>query len=356
MGGKPYRYIRFMVKETTNRSAQGGHQFFALASFNLNRVTVKEGAAIKTLLYNNLSKSVAEAESVLASSKSTEDDINGLKGLLPTIVAGLEVKEYPFELTKNINDPVCYHIKSARSQEYNGSYYWTFENGKITTIVANDEYAKDVEAYWFFMENPMNGQLQLVPFIEYTKPMGYTTVGNSKDRLTNNASASGFVGTGYIFKEDTESTGDWMANYPYALKPAEGGDNYVSNCNGKDGRYMGFWNDFNDKGTRFVLEEAIVPSAKLRDLRTALAACTDIPAEQAKNEIGWYNVDSYATYSGIMTSARNAYNDATLAEDSYLMALEYLQRDPATALEINMPQSGKFYRIKKLLFVFNQSF
>ena len=346
MGGKPYRYIRFMVKETTNGSAQGGHQFFALASFNLNKVTVKDGAAVKTLVYNNLPKSVAEAERVLASSKSTEDDINGMKGLLLTIVAGLEVKEYPFELTMNINDPVCYHIKSARSYEYGGNYYWTFENGKVTTIVPNDEYKKDVEAYWFFMENPMNGQLQLVPFIEHTKPMGYTTVGNSKDRLTNNTSASGFVGTGYIFKEDTESTGDWMANYPYALKPAEGGDNYVSNCNGKDGHYMGFWNDFNDKGTRFDLEEAIVPSSKLRDLRTALAACTDIPAEQAKNEIGWYNVDSYATYSGIMTSARNAYNDATLAEDSYLMALEYLQRDPATALEINMPQSGKFYRIK----------
>ena len=345
MGGKPYRYIRFMVTETQNGGNHAGHQFFALASFNLNKVTVKDGAAVKTLMYNNLSKSVAEAERVLASSKSTEDDINGLMGLLPTIVAGLEVHEYPFELTKNVNDPVCYFIKSARSKEWGGNYYWTFENGKVTTIVPNDEYAKDVEAYWFFMENQMNGQLQLVPFIEHTKPMGYTTVGNSNDRLTNNTSASGFVGTGYIFKEDTESTGDWMADYPYALKPAEGGDNYVSNCNGKDGHYMGFWNDFNDKGTRFIIEEAeIVPSAKLRDLRTALAACTDVPADQAKDEIGWYSSESYATYSSIMTPALAAYNDATLAENIYTDVLATLTNDPATLLEINMPQEGNFYR------------
>lgn len=345
MGGKPYRYIRFMVTETQNGGNHAGHQFFALASFNLNKVTVKDGAAVKTLMYNNLSKSVAEAERVLASSKSTEDDINGLMGLLPTIVAGLEVKEYPFELTKNINDPVCYHIKSARSFEYGGNYYWTFENGKVTTIVPNDEYKKDVEAYWFFMENQMNGQLQLVPFIEHTKPMGYTTVGNSNDRLTNNTSASGFVGTGYIFKEDTESTGDWMADYPYALKPAEGGDNYVSNCNGKDGHYMGFWNDFNDKGTRFIIEEAeIVPSAKLRDLRTALAACTDVPASHAGATIGLYSEESYAIYSNIMNYARTRYNDATLDENEYLLALVALDNDPATALVLNLPQEGNFYR------------
>lgn len=347
MGGKPFRYIRFMVTETQNGSIYEGHPYFALASFNLNKVTVKDGAAIKTLVYDNLSKSVAEAERVLASSKFTEDDINGMMGLLSTIIAGLEVKEYPFELTKNINDPVCYHIKSARSYEYGGNYYWTFENGKVTTIVPNDEYKKDVEAYWFFMENPKNGQLQLVPFIEHTKPMGYTTVGNSKDRLTNNTSASGFVGTGYIFKEDTESTGVWMADYPYALKPAEGGDNYVSNCNGKDGHYMGFWNDFNDKGTRFNIEEAeITPSALLRDLRAALVPCRDVDENLVKDALGYYNVENYEIYKRLVETGRATYNDATLSDEKYFEVLVAFDNDPTTLLTINLPVAGKFYRIQ----------
>ena len=80
------------------------------------------------------------------------------------------------------------------------------------------------------MENPKNGQLQLVPFIEHTKPMGYTTVSDAADKITNNTSASGFVGTGYTL---VTNTSDSWAEYPYALKPY-GGNTYVSNNQGKE--------------------------------------------------------------------------------------------------------------------------
>ena len=343
LGGQPYRYLRFMVKETTNGSAKGGHQFFALASFNLNKVSVKEGSEVKTLVYNSMSNAIEEAEAILGSTKSTEDEINGIKNLLATINAGLEVHEYPFELTKNVNDPVCYFIKSARSKEWGGNYYWTFENGKVTTIVPNDEYKKDVEAYWFFMEDPQNGQLKLVPFIEHLKPMGYTTVENGKDKLTNNTAASGFAGSSYTFVTNAE--GDW-ASYPYALRPY-GVDNYVSNCNGKDGRYMGFWNSLEDHGTRFNLERAeITPSAFLRDLRTALVPCRDVDENLVKDALGYYNVENYETYKNLVEIGRATYNDATLSDEEYFEVLVAFDNDPTTLLTINMPVAGKFYRIQ----------
>ncbi len=341
MGGAPYRYIRFIVKETNNRSACEGHQYFAMASFNLNTVTVKDGSAVKTLVYNSLSNAIEEADATLASMRSTENDITAVKDLLTTIKPGLEVHEYPFELTKNVNDPICYFIKSARSKEWSGNYYWTFKSGKVTTIVANDEYKKDVEAYWFFMENPQNGQLQLVPFIEHLKPMGYTTVANGNDKLTNNASASGFVGTAYTFVTNAE--GDWVS-YPYALRPY-GFDNYVSNCNGTDGPFMGFWNDLNDYGTRFDLERAeVTPSAYLRDLRTALDACPEIDENLVNNDLGYYSVDSYNVYNYIRNAGLAVYNDATSTDEVVYNQLVIFDNDPLTALEINMPTQGKFYR------------
>ena len=345
MGGKPYRYLRFMVTETQNNDKKNDHPYFALASFNLNKVTVKEGSAVKTLVYNSLSNAIEEADAFLASTsmRSTENDITAVKDLLTTIKSGLEVHEYPFELTKNVNDPICYFIKSARSKEWNGNYYWTFESGKVTTIVANDEYKKDVEAYWFFMENPQNGHLQLVPYIEHLKPMGYTTVADGNNKLTNNATASGFVGTAYTFVTNAE--GDW-GSYPYALRPY-GFDNYVSNCNGSDGYFMGFYNELNDNGTRFDLERAeVTPSTYLRDLRTALASTPNVNESLVKDAPGYYNVESYQIFKSVMDNARKVYNDATSSDEVCYEQLVIFDNNPQTILTINLPEAGKFYRIK----------
>ena len=343
LGGHVYRYIRFRVTDTNNHSEGAGHKFFSLASFGISKVTVKEGSEVKTLVYYNLPEAIAEAETVLATLRTTEDEINRVATNLNTRISGLVVQNYPFTLTTDVNHPVCYFIKSARSKEWSGNYYWTFENGKVTTIVSNDEYTKDVEAYWFFMEDPQNGQLKLVPFIEHLKPMGYTTVANGKDKLTNNTAASGFAGSIYTFVTNAE--GNW-ASYPYALRPY-GVDNYVSNCNGNDGHYMGFWNSLDDHGTRFNLERAeITPSALLRDLRDALAPCPDIPANQAGTAIGLYNAENHAIYTNIITNARAAYNDATLPESDYVPHLVALDNDPKSLLVINTPEVGKFYRLK----------
>lgn len=347
LGGHVYRYIRFRVTDTNNHSVQGGHKFFSLASFGISEVTVKEGSEVKTLVYYNLPEAIAEAETVLATLKTTEDEINRVATNLNTRISGLVVQNYPFTLTTDVNHPVCYHIKSGRSKDWSseGNFYWTFIDGKITTITADPNYKKDVEAYWFFTENPKTGQLQLVPFIEHTKPMGYTTVSDGADKITNNVSAAGFVGTDYTLV--TNTTDSWK-DYPYALKPY-GGNTYVSNNGGKSQKYIGFWNGHTDGGTRFLIEEAeIVPSSKLRKLRDALAPCTDIPANQAGTAIGLYNADNHAIYTNIITNARAAYNDATLPESDYVSHLEALDNDPRTLLVMNTPEVGKFYRLQNV--------
>ena len=349
LGGHAYRYVRFKVTDTNNHSEKGGHKFFSLASFGMNEVTVKEGSEVKTFVYANMPKSIDEAQSVLVTQKTTEEEINSAAEKLNTIVAGLTVQTYPFTLTTDVNHPVCYHIKSGRTRDWSseGVFYWTFIDGKMTTITATsgDAHKKDVETYWFFMENPKNGQLQLVPFIEHTKPMGYTTVSDAADKITNNTSASGFVGTGYTL---VTNTSDSWAEYPYALKPY-GGNTYVSNNQGKSGQYMGFWNGHADGGTRFELEETeIVPSAKLRDLRTALASCPVIPAEHIGTSVGLYDADNYAIYASVVDPARAAYNDATLTSEEYYAHLVAFDNDPTTLLTVKAPQVGKFYRLKNV--------
>ena len=348
LGGTAYRYLRFKVTETNYDYAEGGHKYFSMASLGLSKVTVKEGSEVKTLVYANMPTTIAEVRSVYNTLR-TEDEINSATEKLNTIVAGLTVQDYPFTLTTDINHPACYHIKSGRSRDWpsEGNFYWTFIDGKITTITATsgDAHKKDVETYWFFMENPKNGQLQLVPFIEHTKPMGYTTVTDGADKITNNTSVNGFVGTGYTLV--TNTTDSW-SEYPYALKPY-GGNTYVSNNGGKSGKYMGFWNGHADGGTRFALEEAeIVPSSKLRDLRSVLATCPVIPAEHIGTSVGLYDADNYAIYASVVDPAREAYNDATLTSEEYYAHLVAFDNDPTTLLTVKAPQVGKFYRLKNV--------
>ena len=348
LGGTAYRYLRFKVTETNYNYAEGGHKYFSMASLGMSKLTVKEGSEVKTLVYANMPAAIEEVQSVYNTLR-TEDEINSAAEKLNTIVAGLTVQTYPFTLTTDVNHPVCYHIKSGRTSDWSneGVFYWTFENGKITTITATsgDAHKKDVETYWFFTENPKNGQLQLVPFIEHTKPMGYTTVSDAKDKITNNTSASGFVGTGYTL---VTNTSDSWAEYPYALKPY-GGNTYVSNNQGKSGTYMGFYNGFADGGTRFALEEAeIVPSSKLRDLRSVLATCPVIPAEHIGTSVGLYDADNYAIYVSVVDPAREAYNDATLTSEEYYAHIVAFDNDPTTLLTVKAPQVGKFYRLKNV--------
>lgn len=351
LGGTAYRYLRFKVTDTNNHDTNDGpHKFFSLASFGIKQVTVKEGAEVKTMLYSHLPNVIAAAKDYLASpilssdgENETEDDILAEIHKLNVVVAGLEVQDYPFTLTTDVNHPVCYFIKSGRSKDWSDAYYWTFIDGKITTITPNQEYKKDVEAYWFFMENPLNGQLQLVPFIENTKPMGYTTVTDGADKITNNTSASGFVGTGFTIVTNNE---DSWKEYPHALKPY-GGNTYLSNHNGKSGKFMGFYNGFTDGGTRFKLEAAEkAPSSKLRDLRAILAPCIDVDESLVKNELGYYNVENYEIYKQMVAYGREVYNDATLEEEVYQYAVAYLDNGPASLLTINLPEAGKFYRFK----------
>ena len=342
--GNAYRYFRFKVTATTNNAKQSGHVFFTMSSFGFKVVSVNEGLEIKTKVYSNLRNAIAVAESLAGKNKLAEDDINEAAAAIKYIVSGLEVVNYPFKLTTDINNPVYYHIKSGRSQDWSGNYYWTFIDGKITTITADDNYAKDIETYWFFMENPETGHLQFVPFIEHTSPMGYVTVENSSDRITNKIATSGFVGADYKL---VTTTNDEYENYPYALKPSCG-DNvstYVSNNGGNSGRYLGFWSGLADGGTRFAVEEVtITPSSKLRDLRNAIIA-VQANAPTAGSEIGTYTQASVDAYTAKITEAQNVYNDATKEESEYKAQINVLN-SASSVLAINVPETGKFYRLK----------
>ncbi len=307
-----YRYLRFTVNSSPN-----GNGSFGLAEFALTKATWTKPTgdyADRAALLNNLYNAVEVAEKLTSS--TNKDELNDAKEFVAFVRNGVTVKEYPFTITTDVAAPACYLIKSARTMNSNNQWgvpsYWKFvssgDDANCFTIekYAEDNAAKDIYAYWYFVENEEVGYLEMVPFVNPVA-MGYTTVGNGYKKLTNNHSASGFVSTFYSFINETNATWD---GYPYALQPL-GYTTYVSNHSGY-GKMMGFYSELNDGGTRFTLVNAVTPSAKLADLNNTIVraqACT--PGEK----VGEYSSEGIEALADVIVAAQAVFADAESTDD-----------------------------------------
>lgn len=339
-----YRYLRFKV------SASG--VFFHMAEFNL--YTVNSDYAYKSAA---IKKSIEDIQYQIAkiNAKYTGNETWIEKSLYTSISYALAAREYPFTLTADVNNPVYYAIKSARTTltNWSGDYYWTFVpyEGKLTIFPGitegSKDYEKDIFKYWFFMENE-DGKLMFIPFVDKENPMGYKTVVNGKDKMTNDNTQRDYVGNTYTLAHQEYADG-----YSWAFQPF-GTNNYVSNNGGNPGSpKMGFWNGdgFDDTGGRVCFVEIEnEPVEALADLYLEIKAASEAAASTypAGTAVGQYTQESYDAYVAKINEQKSVVaGDATAADVETACATARTNiQNAESALQINMPVAGRFYRIR----------
>ncbi|MDD6555114.1 MAG: discoidin domain-containing protein [Bacteroidales bacterium] len=362
--GLPFssRYIRYVVKENHRDGlTSNGYPYFTMAKFGMQIYTFADESTSKEPLdvewWGVYGPAIYAAQGVYEDedySHMLVSDVNAANAALAKVTADYERylanKSNPL-YTKDPVSPVLFAIKSGRTDTYNhpGNWYYVFkpfEGGKIKIeSIAETAYEENLYCYWYLMSDALTGYCRLYPYAETSKPMGYITVGDGEDKLTNVSTTTNYVGDLY----ELVSTSD--DNFPYALKPA-GKSTYVSNYNGK-GRYMGFYNDLNDNGTKFatVSVTALENIESLRTLHEAYKATPTSRPEDSKfgttlNKLNEeYKIvydEAYPSAGRILTTSAKT----TTAED--IAATTTKVESLPSLLQMNQPATGKFYRFKSV--------
>lgn len=360
--GLPFssRYIRYVVKENhRNALTSNGYPFFTMAEFGMLNFTFEDASVSKEPLnvewYGVYGPAINAAQNVYKDkdySHMLVSDVNAANAALAKVNAAYERyvanKSNPL-YTKNPASPVVFAIKSGRSgTNYTGNWYYVFkpfEGGRIKIeSFAETAYEENLYCYWYLMSDALTGYCRLYPYAETSKPMGYITVGDGENKLTNVSTTTNYVGDLY----ELVSTSD--GNFPYALKPA-GKSTYVSNYNGQ-GAYMGFYNVL-DNGTKFatVSVTALENIESLRTLHEAYKATPTSRPEDSKfgTTLNTLNEEYKTVYDEAYPSAGSILTTAakrTTAED---LATTTTQVESLPSLfHMNQPATGKFYRFKSV--------
>ena len=359
--GLPFssRYIRYVVKENhRNALTSNGYPFFTMAEFGMLNFTFEDASVSKEPLdvewYGVYGPAINAAQNVYKKDYShmLVSDVNAANAALAKVTAAYERyvanKSNPL-YTKNPASPTVFAIKSGRSgTNYTGNWYYVFkpfEGGKIKIeSFAETAYEENLYCYWYLMSDALTGYCRLYPYAETSKPMGYITVGDGENKLTNVSTTTNYVGDLY----ELVLTSD--GNFPYALKPA-GKSTYVSNYNGKDA-YMGFYNVL-DNGTKFatVSVTALENIESLRTLHEAYKATpTSRPADSKFGiTLNKLNEEYKRVYDEAYPSAGNILTTAAKTTTAENLATTTTKVESLPSLfHMNQPTTGKFYRFKSV--------
>ena len=362
--GLPFasKYIRYVVKGNSSGGKLDGYPYFALSAFGLNTYTFAANSAstdaneIEWSTY--YTKLLAKAGTVKAADYSTLllSDVtsvtNSLESLNAKFARYTSTKDLDF-ITVDPSAPKYFAIKSGRTAEKNDGTNWmwtlkTREGGKIKIESMADDAAvsNNVFTYWSLQKDYATGYLKLIPYIEPSQPMGYTTVGDDAGKLTNVSTTSGYVSDLY------EYVASGNTNYPHALKPA-GGNTYVSNIYGT-GSYMGFYNVLDDHGTRFavVSQSEIAHIENLRTLNTtwknsSVASLNDNSFGTGLNQLSSSCKPAYDAFVSGVNAPLSTQALTELTDDQLTTLTSSISSIPSS-LVMTQPATGKFYRFKSV--------
>ena len=360
--GLPFssRYIRYVVKENHRDGlTSNGYPYFTMAKFGMQIYTFADESTSKEPLdvewWGVYGPAIYAAQGVYEDEDYSDmlvSDVNAANAALAKVTADYERylanKSNPL-YTKDPVSPVLFAIKSGRSgTDYSGNWYYVFkpvEGGKIKIeSIAETAYEENLYCYWYLMLDALTGYCRLYPYAETSKPMGYITVGDGENKLTNVSTTNNYVGDLY----ELVSTSD--GNFPYALKPA-GKSTYVSNYNGKNA-YMGFYNVL-DNGTKFatVSVTALENIESLRTLHEAYKATpTSRPADSKFGiTLNKLNEEYKTVYDEAYPSAGNILTTAAKTTTAENLATTTTKVESLPSLfHMNQPATGKFYRFKSV--------
>lgn len=355
------KYIRYVVKGNSSNGTFNGYPYFALSAFGLNTYTISDTSASQDpndfVFYNAYYNLLATAARINEADNSTLllSDVTPITEQLTTLNNKYSVyastKDLDF-ITVDPASPKYFAIKSGRTSQKVGDYWmWTLkscEGGKIKIESMADATAvsNNVFTYWSMVRDKATGFLKLIPYIEPSLPMGYTTVGDGENKLTNISTTSGYVSNLYEYVPSGNN------DYPHALKPA-GGSTYVSNHTGTDS-YMGFYSTLNDAGTYFavVSQNPISHIENLRTLNTALknsgiGALKESNFGNGLNQLKQSCKSGYDDFFNAVNSPLATQALTELTDDQLTTLTTRISNNPPT-LEMNQPATGKFYRFKSV--------
>ena len=353
---KQYRYVRLVCKSNASGSTLSGYPIFALAELTFNKLRFAESTATlnQKIRYARLQKAatIAEAADARTSTTCMIADVTAVKNELNVHYLNAQRTPVPstvsLTLTTDQANPTLYFINTpGRGQNYHYQYK-AFNNGMIK-LEDTATPATNIYNYWYFMENPKTGYVQLYAYTEPNAPIGYRAVGGGTEKLTNvSTDANPIVGYDY------EVVASGQATRPVALKPA-GYNTYVSNHSGVD-YYMGFYNDATDPGTGFVLVEATMPTAgdKLIELAQAYKVYPfKTRPEDSKfgTALNTLDINWKTTFDNTVPSALNILTTtaSTTTYDVAASVLNTLKSDYLAYPHMNQPTPGKFYRFKSVM-------
>lgn len=361
--GLPFaaKHIRYVVKGNSSGGTLKGYPYFALSAFGFQTYTFAANSAstdANLVEFSNFYESYIPAAAIVVDPDNANlmlSDVTSVTNLLANantqFAAYSATKDLDF-ITTDPAAPKLFAIKSGRTAQKNDgtNWMWTIkprEGGKIKIESIADEAAisNNVLAYWSLQRVAGTGYLKLVPYIEPGQPMGYVTVGDGADKLTNVSTTANYASDLYEYAATRN------ANYPHALKPA-GKNTYVSN-HGGTGNYMGFYNDLNDNGTIFAIvsQSELSNISSLRSLETTWKALAARPADNKfGTTLNTLNTDYKTAYDdAVNTTTTLLTTTATTATTDDISASEAKFTTVAgMTLEMNQPTRGKFYRFKNV--------
>lgn len=363
--GKAYRYIRFMVKETSNGSKYKEHQYFALSQFAVTACKtievkteyVSPNLPLSTLVTAN--NEVVDATVIKNQFYVTETVYDTTKEELQAAYNALNLaknlKELPVILTTDVNNPVLYKIK-VKSNENVFTYDGQKDSGTKNPVLAADELGNRYQA-WYFMQGENADSFDDVLIMPYynngakntTLKLGYANITGATKPVASESGASSY--NWYI---TFTSSGDHVTTEGWRnLQPENGtSDNtFVNQEGGSSSTILSFWKSVNnpdDPGSqfRFVLDET---DYSLSDAYYALYnkhagfAGTLTGGEV----IGDYTVASVTEFNNAYTVAGEYIEAKDKSDDEYTTALQTLENSFA-AIEYIMPEEGKLYMIRSI--------
>lgn len=359
--GLPFaaKYIRCVVKGNSSNGKLNGYPFFALSAFGFKTYTFADNSASKDanlVEFRNFYESsyLPAARTVLDTDNANLmiSDVTAVTNLLANantqFAAYSATKDLDF-ITTDPSAPKLFAIKSGRTALNGPNWMWTIkprEGGKIKIESIADEAAisNNVLAYWSLQRVAGTGYLKLVPYIEPGQPMGYVTVGDGADKLTNVSTTANYASDLYEYA----ATGN--ANYPHALKPA-GKNTYVSNHSGTD-YYMGFYNNLTDEGTIFAIvsQSELSNISSLRSLETTWKAAARPADSKFGTTLNTLNTDYKTAFDAAVNSATTLLTTTatTATADDISESEAKFNTVAGMTLEMNQPTPGKFYRFKNV--------
>lgn len=286
-------------------------------------------------------------ESKATTASEYEAALTALQAAKDNLQTAINYAELPVQITLDANTPVTYKIALQRD----GAPILQYDNSTAMVAVASTYLLGDKSQAWYFMP-ATDGKVYIMPYYA-----GNTTLALSANNFSEgNSKVKGMATGSEGYTQEWTITNEHMNEENrnvgwYNITCTSNGTDtwYFSNYGGVANK-MGFYNDANDKGTLFKFEQVII------DKTEAYYALYNYYTNDVKFATGSVvGGDAVGHFSAILAGAYNtAYNNATMvlgsetaADDDYTSAYNALVA-ANEALVINMPEEGKFYRLRSV--------